>query len=97
MSRLARFAGLLAAVAAILSVAAQPAFAYVPPDPGAAAARAATAPTIVTHPASSSGVATGVVLLIAIAAVVIGVGLTELGHVVHRRYRWQRPRLAQAS
>jgi hypothetical protein len=98
-SRLVRIVGLLTAVIAVLALTAQSAFAHVAPvDPAAAQGAAPTpiaTPAIITH-TSGGGLATWAVLLIAVGAIIVGVALTELGHVASRRYRSQRLEAARA-
>lgn len=85
-TRTVRLIALIATFAAALIIPAQSAFAQVaPPEVPIAGGGAAVTPVVITHTASSSGLAVWIVVLIAVAAVAVGAGLRECVRALSRR------------
>jgi hypothetical protein len=84
--RIMRLFGLLTTALALLLVPATSAFAKPAPfGPETTDSTTATPTVLVTHTVSSSGVTTWTVLLIAVAAVAVGIALTEAVRAISRR------------
>jgi len=94
-SRIMRLFGLLTAAFALLLVPATSAFAKPAPF-GPEDSTDSTAPTtvLVTHTVSSAGISTWTVLFIAVAAVAIGIALTEIVRATSRRVGSRRTAMA---
>src|SRR5690242_217123 len=94
-SRLVRLFGLLTAAFALLLVPATEAFAKPAPLSPDTTTDATTPTTVlVTHTVSSPGLSAGTVLLIAVAAVAIGIALTEIVRATSRRIGSRRTAMA---
>ena len=89
MSRTARLLALFTTVLAVLGLSATAALAQVPPPDSTGAGQPVATTTIVTHTVPGSGLAPWVVLMVAVLAIAVGAGLTELVHAARRSARSQ--------